>query len=438
MEDSMLNLGEWKMIRELKQSGMSVSAIAKQLKLDRKTVRKAIYSNSAPKYKRTSSKSILDDFKSYIDERLEKFNLTSQRIHEELMDQGFQGSYGIVNKYVQSKKSDYKTKATLRFETIPGEQAQVDWGYFGDFYDLDQKKIIRLCCFVMILGYSRMRFIHFFESDDSHHFLLGHNLAFKYFGGYTREILYDNLKSVVIKRAFKQKDSEFNKEFLEFSGFYGFKTTLAQPYRPQTKGKVESTVKFVRDNFFNGTEFRTLEEINIKANQWLTKVNNQVHHTTHEKPTERHTKEGLIEITGHMYDLSKTYYRKVQPDCHFSFRANFYSCPMRYAGKEIVVKEINNNVFVYYRDERIAIHQLENRFKGGYITAPSHYLEIKAMTEKQSKAAWKQKRQEIQREKEIHYKEQETQRSSFNSGQLIKLYQEVEKRDLNIYEEMIQ
>lgn len=433
----MLNQGEWKMIRELKKSGMSVTAIAKQLNLDRKTVRKAIYSESSPKYVRTSSGSILDAYKSYIDERLERFCLTSQRLHEELMDQGFQGKYGMVNKYVQSKKSEYKVKATLRFETIPGEQAQVDWGYFGDFYDQDKKKIIKLCCFVMILGYSRMRFIHFFESDDSHHFLIGHNLAFKFFGGYTREILYDNLKSVVLKRAFKQVDSEFNKEFLEFSGFYGFKAILAQPYRPQTKGKVENTVKFVRDNFFNGSEFRTLDEINLKANLWLTKINNQVHHTTHERPVERLPKEGLIELVGHMYDLSKIYYRKVQSDCHLSFRANFYSCPLRFAGKEVVVKEFDHNIFIYYRDERIAIHTIETRFKGGYITSPSHYLEIKAMTERQSKLAWRQKRQERKQVKSSQ-PNPDTQRSGFNSGQLIKLYQEVEKRDLNIYEEIIQ
>ena len=434
----MLNLGGWKMIRELKKSGMTVTAIAKQLNLDRKTVRKAIYSDVAPKYERTVSGSILDDFKSYIDERLERFNLTSQRIHEELMDQGFQGKYGMVNKYVQNKKSEYKTKATLRFETIPGEQAQVDWAYLGEFYDQDKKKIIRLCCFLMILGYSRMRFIHFFESDDSHNFLTGHNLAFKFFDGYPREILYDNLKSVVLKRAFKQVDSEFNKEFLEYSGFYGFKAVLAQPYRPQTKGKVENTVRFVRENFFNGSEFRSLSEINQKAMEWLHKVNNKVHGTTHEKPTERFKKENLIPISGKLYDLSRVYYRKVQTDCHFSFKANFYSCPMKYVGKEVVIKEIDNNIFVYYRDERIAIHTFEDKFKGGYITSPTHYLEIKEVTQKQSRHAWRNKKLDRSNKKKLKESNKpEYQRSGFNSGQVIKLFQEVEKRDLNIYEGII-
>lgn len=433
----MLKLEDWKLIRELKNSGMSITAIAKQLKIDRKTVRRAINSNQSPKYVRTAANSKLSEFKSYINNRLEKFNLTSQKIHEEILIQGYVGKYGMVNKYVQSKKEEYKTKAVLRFETIPGEQSQVDWAYFGELYDQNKRKIVRLCCFIMVLGFSRMRFVHFFENDDLGNFLMGHNLAFKFFGGYTREILYDNLKSVVLKRSFKQKDSEFNKEFIEFSGYYGFKAILAQPYRPQTKGKVESTVRFVRENFFNGEEFSSIEDVNSKTKDWMHKVNNQVHHTTHEKPSERFRREKLIELIGSVYDLTKIYYRKVQLDCHFSFKANFYSCPLRYAGKEVVIKEIESQIFVYYRNERIAFHQLEEKFKGGYITSSAHYLEIKSASEKQSRLAWQRKKQErnIKKIKQINT---EYHRSGFNSGQIIKLFEDVEKRDLKIYEEIIQ
>jgi transposase len=434
----MLNSEEWKMIRELKQSGLTISEISKKLGVDRKTVRSNLSKNSIPKYQRKKSESILDAHKSYIDTRLEKYNLTSQRIFEELKTQGYSGQYGMVNKYAQNLKADYKIKATLRFETIPGEQAQVDWAYFGDFYDHDKKKLIRLCCFIMVLGFSRMRFIHFFASDDSHNFLTGHNLAFQFFGGYTREILYDNLKSVVLKRAFKQIDSEFNQEFIEFSGYYGFKAVLAQPYRPQTKGKVESTVRFVRENFFNGNEFKTISEVNQEAKIWLNKINNQVHHTTHEKPVERLGRENLIELIGKPYDLSKIYYRKVQMDYHFSFRANFYSCSPKFAGKEVVIREIDNHIFIYHRDERIGFHEIEEKFKGGYITSPSHYLEMKEITQKQSKLAWRNKKREREIKNSYKYEPKpEYQRTGFNSGQIIKLFQEVEKRDLNIYEEII-
>lgn len=439
MEGSMLNLTEWKLIRELKKSGLTISEIARRLRIDRKTIRNTLKNDKFPKYKRKQKISILDDFKKYIDDRLNKYNLTSERIFEELISQGYEGKYGMVNKYCKKIKSEYKTKAVLRFETIPGEQAQVDWAYFGDFYDHEERKIIRLCCFIMVLGFSRMKYIYFFKSDDSHNFLTGHNLAFKHFGGYPREILYDNLKSVVIKRAFKQSDSEFNKEFLEFSGYYGFKAILSQPYRPQTKGKVENTVRFVRENFYNGREFKSIKDINTEANLWINKVNNQIHCSTYEKPIERFQRENLIKITGKLYDLSKSYYRKVQSDCHFSFKGNYYSCPSKYVGKEIVIKEQDNYIFVYYREERIATHTLEAESKRKYITLPSHYFEIKSVTQKQVNNSWRNKK--LHREKQKKLKKDvchEYERSIFNSGQVIKLFQDVEVRDLNIYEETVQ
>ncbi len=146
-------------------------------------MRSGLQLETKPKYERVSVDGKLKAFQSYIDERLEKYSLTSQRILEEILPQGFLGKYGIVNRYVRMKKGEYKIKAVLRFETIPGEQAQVDWAYFGEFYDSEKKKLVRLCCFLMVLGYSRMRFFHFFESDDTHNFLKGHNFAFEYFGG---------------------------------------------------------------------------------------------------------------------------------------------------------------------------------------------------------------------------------------------------------------
>lgn len=212
-----INKEEWSMIRQLKNQGLTISEISRKLNLDRKTVRSALKNDSVPKYERRPEPSILDNFKNYIDSRLDQYNLTATKILNEIKDQGYSGSYGILNKYVQSKKGDLRTKAVMRFETLPGEQSQVDWGYFGEFYDQEKKKIVKLCCFLMVLGFSRMRFIYFFEKDDTDHFLMGHNLAFEYFGGYTKEILYDNLKSVVIKRAFKQKD------LLNIQGFMDLK-----------------------------------------------------------------------------------------------------------------------------------------------------------------------------------------------------------------------
>lgn len=131
-------------------------------------------------------------------------------------------------------KQEYKNHAALRFETLPGEQSQIDWGYLGEIHDIELNRSVKLYCFFIILGYSRTLYAEVFDNMRLNNFLLGHNNAFKYFGGYTRELLYDNLKSVVIKRALVAKDSEFNKRFMGFAGFYGFKPVLCSPYKPNT------------------------------------------------------------------------------------------------------------------------------------------------------------------------------------------------------------
>ena len=135
---------------------------------------------------------------------------------------------------------------------MPGKQGQMDWGFFEDHLVYEDGKWKKLYCFLMILGYSRMRYIEFVTDMSTNTLILCHQNAFRYFGGYPEEILYDNMKQVVIKRLLKQEDSTLNRQFEDFAGFYGFKPILCRPYRGQTKGKVERTVQFVRDNFMVG------------------------------------------------------------------------------------------------------------------------------------------------------------------------------------------
>ena len=138
-----------------------------------------------------------------------------------------------------------------------------------------------------------------------------HQNAFRYFGGYPEEILYDNMKQVVIKRLLKQEDSTLNRQFEDFAGFYGFKPILCRPYRGQTKGKVERTVQFVRDNFMVGIQYNSLADLNGQALAWCNKVNGKVHATTNEIPFERLKKEGLSPLSRE-YIIDKINLRRVQ------------------------------------------------------------------------------------------------------------------------------
>jgi transposase len=425
MEVQMLSQEKWVMIKSLFNNGMNKSDIAEYLGITRKTVSRHLKLDLSPKYVRTVlMESKLNSFYAYIDKRLEKYSLSSEKLYNEILAQGYTGKYGILNNYVKEKKKSLKTVAVLRFETLPGEQAQVDWGSFGSVYDKEQKRYIKLNCFFMILGYSRTLYIEFFDRANTSNFLLAHNNAFKYFGGYTREILYDNLKSVVIKRQLKAQDSEFNKKFMDFAGYYGFSPILCRPYKPNTKGKVENSVNYVKQNFFNGEEFHSLRDLNKKAQQWLEKANNRNHATTHEKPFDRLKREGLISIENkRLYDTSELIYRKVHKDCHFSYEGNKYSVPHKYAGKEVSIKTIENNTIkIIHRNIEIANHTLNIIDKGLYITNPKHVEELK----------------EIRRTHGIRKPHKPKNKNNHNNLVLLKfnsIIPKVEPRDLSQYEE---
>lgn len=414
----MLSVKDWGMIRSLKNSGLNISEISRQLNLDRKTVRKQLNINRPINYRRKKAESKLDPYRDYIDKRLEKYCLTAQKIFNEIKNKGFNGKYVIVSRYVKKIKDKHRAKAVLIFETLPGEQAQVDWGYFGKIYDHELKKEIRLCCFLMVLGYSRTKFIYFFDGDNTENFLHGHNKAFEYFGGYTKDILYDNLKSVVIKRAFRACDSDFNKRFLEFSGYYGFNTILARPYKPNTKGKVENTVKYVRSSFFNGEVFKSLQDINKRSLDWLNTVNNQVHSVTKVRPFDRLKEEDLIPLNGKLFDLSKVYYRKVFIDSHFNLFAKKYSVPYEHVNKEVAITLIDDNISIFYREKLIASH-IRDYSNRPYITNPDH---LDGLAEKRYASNYRPKEKSNSKEKlEVN--------TIINNDDF---YADVESRDLNI------
>jgi transposase len=368
----MIALKDWIMIRKMYKEGLSKSEIARQLGLNRETVSRYIESEERPVYTRKGKeKYVLSDYEKHISLRLENYNLSAKRLYDEVKEQGYEGSYQTVVNYAGKIKGEKVKKATMRYETLPGQQGQVDWGYFGKLYDEELGEEVKVYGFVMILGYSRTKYVEFFTRQDTISFLKGHNNAFKYYGGVPKELLYDNLKSVVIKRKLYQKDSEMNKMFMDYAGFYGFEPMLCRPYRPQTKGKVENTVSYVRKSFFEGTEFKSVKEMNKKILEWLNNVNATVHQTTGEKCFDRLKTEDLSKVVRY-YDLTEIEYRKVYKDCHFSYKGYKYSVPEEYANKEIYLKIEGETINIFYRNEKIAEHK-ENKGTSKYVTIQDHF-----------------------------------------------------------------
>jgi hypothetical protein len=179
------------------------------------------------------------------------------------------------------------------------------------------------------------------------------------------------MKQVVIKRLLKQEDSTLNRQFEDFAGFYGFKPVLCRPYRGQTKGKVERTVQFVRDNFMVGIRYSSLDDLNGQALAWCHKVNAKTHATTNEVPFERLKKEGLNPLSRE-YIMDKINLRRVQKDCLISYAGNQYSVPSEFVGKDVAVVALDNMLAAYYAGKQIALHRLSYQKKDMVVNA-RHY-----------------------------------------------------------------
>lgn len=348
----------WMEIRNERKKGLSYTEIARKHHIDPRTAKKYAESDTKPVYTLTASKpSKLDPYKHLIDMWLEEASYSAVRIHEKLMEQGCDCKYTIVRQYVATRKADLNEKATVRFETMPGLQGQVDWGFFENYKVLENGEYKKLYCFLMILGYSRMRYIEFVTDMSTTTLIKCHINAFRYFGGYPEEILYDNMKQVVVKRLMKQSESELNKQFEDFAGFYGYKPVLCRPYRGQTKGKVERTVRYVRENFMVGIRYNSLADLNSQAHAWCNKINAKIHGTTNERPIDRLSEENLLPLKRE-YIIDKINLRRVEKDCLISYAGNKYSVPAEYVGRDVTVIVLDHMLAAYFEGKQIALHKL--------------------------------------------------------------------------------
>ncbi len=347
------------MLRDLFNEGLNISEIARRTGHSRGTIRKYL-SPQAPvaPQKRARKPSKLDGYKEYIVSRLHDYPLSASRIYREIQEQGFTGKYTIVKDFVRSVRPQVGVPAVYRFETKPGIQSQVDWAECGRIeIDGMQRKLF---CFTMILGYSRMRYVEFTLSIDVHNLIQCHLNAFRYFGGCTKEILYDNMKQVVLKRAPVSSNSTWNSEFEDFFKYYGFIPRLCRPYRPQTKGKIENNVSFVKRDFLLGSEFQSFSDLNLQKQKWLDRINSSIHGTTNEIPLERLKKEDLRDYESvPPYNNTLKAYRKVSRDSYVSYLGNRYSVPYRYAGRDCVLQVFNNSINIVIGKDVICTHELK-------------------------------------------------------------------------------
>ncbi len=350
-------------IKELKQLGMSIQAIGTLTGHDRKTIRKYLVKEPGtttaygPRAPRPSK---LDAFKPYLEERRQAGVWNAVVLLRELRERGYRGGYTILTDYLRPQREAARQTAVRRFETGPGVQAQVDWGHLG--YLEDDAGQQPVSGFVFTLGYSRALMAEGALDQKLGTLLRLHEEAFRQLGGIPREILYDRMKTVCLGTD-ERGEIQWHPQFLDFARYWGFTPRLCRPYRAQTKGKVESGVKYVRRNFLcslQGRELHSLDDLSAALRQWVWEVANQrVHGTTHCVVKERWQAEQaeLQAVAGRPpYPFVEEELRRVSRDAYVAWQGNRYSVPWSYAGQQVRVRGQRGVVEVYAGDDRIAVH----------------------------------------------------------------------------------
>ena len=281
-------------IRVLAKHGKGVREIAREVGASRNTVRRYLRDPEAARYRpRPPRPGKLAGFEGYIAERLAAAapeRLEATVLLRELRERGYAGGYSILKEHLARLRPVTAPEPVVRFETAPGEQMQVDWAVI-------RRGVDRLSVFVATLGWSRAAYVEFVGDERLETLLACHEHAFLAFGGVPREVLYDNTRTVVLERNhYGRGRHRFHPGFLDFAGHCGFRPRLCQPYRAQSKGKVERFIRYLRGGFWVPLASRMAAEgvvvdqaaANLAVGRWLREVANaRVHATTGEVPADR-------------------------------------------------------------------------------------------------------------------------------------------------------
>ena len=336
--------------------GASVRRIALSLGVSRRTVKKALGQveqargdGPLPTTARpaTNRGSKLDAFEPAIADLLARYpDITAQRVHEELSRLGYTGGYTILSERVRRLRPQPVVVPVLRFETVPGEQAQMDYSTYDlDFTDEGRR---RVHAFSYMLGYSRRHYLHFVESQDFATTVREHIRAFEHLGGVAATCLYDNMKVVV--SGYDGDGPVYNPRFLAFAAHYGFRPVACRPRRPQTKGKVERPFGYVDTSLLGGRTFRSLGHLNEIAAWWLIEVADvHVHRQTKARPIDRHAEERphLVPLPARPFDASEVVYRTVDAEGFVVYRQNFYAAPWRLIGQAVAVRVTEDELVIH-------------------------------------------------------------------------------------------
>lgn len=356
----MLRKEDFVEIQALARRGVYLCDIAERIGVHPKTIRRALKRGGAPEGRtRPERGSKLAPYRDVVDTLLREGVWNAVVILREIQARGYTGSKTVLKDYIQPKRALRVKRATVRFETPPGKQLQSDWGEVCTIV-AGRETEVHFC--VNTLGYSR-RF-HFWctDSEDAEHTYEGVIRAFEHFGGVTEEVLVDNQKTAVLEHR-ADEPPRFNERFLDLAGWCGFTPRACKPARPQTKGKDERIVGYIKHHFFvRYRKFESYAHMNQLAEQWLKgEADPRLHGTVKEVVAERFAREAphLKPLPPVRYDTSYRESRCVGWDAYIDVRGNRYAVPGSLAGQGVAIRiTLEGDVHVYAGDVLVATHAI--------------------------------------------------------------------------------
>lgn len=395
----------------LLSQGISRTSVAEILNVSRRTVynyEHSVVFKDGHGRGRPRGKSKLMDFHTFIDSELDKdFRINTEVLFNKIRARGYTGRISILRDYVRGKRIEVNNQAVLRFETLPGHQAQVDWMHAGSVWV--NGVLRKRYAFIMKLGYSRRSYVEFTLSMDQPTFFLCMIHAFTYFGGVPAEVLFDNMKTAFL---FDQGEQHWycHPRLVALAAHYGFTPRRCRVYRPETKGKVEREVRYVRYSFFPGIGMDLCHVSNGKLNElvelWLERVDNKILRDFGVTRLDRFAEDAKnmrpVAADAFEYRLPEPIF--VTREGKITFEKNQYSAPGGYCGKQLegLHNPVTNTLVLRHNGQNVRTISLMPAGSGGTIILPEDrvaHLEswrksVEASENRRLQALEKQKRTE--------------------------------------------
>jgi transposase len=336
------------------------SELARRLGCNRRTVERYIGLEANPQAKKKPMErpKLMDGFKDVAIDKVDKYGASAMAVYKFIQKKGYAGQYCTVANFVRGHKKEQLQKATVRFETSPGLQAQIDWKESVTMVNRRGEEFL-VNIFLMVLGYSRLKFLKLTTDRTQQTLFMCLMDAMSFYGGVVHEALFDNMSTVVDRSKTTFRQAVFNSTFKAFADDAGFEPIACRAYRPKTKGKAESLAKLVNRLRAYNEEFDTYGELEAITEGFMAEINAEVSQATGEVPLERFEREKeylrplpSIHLLSSYVSCHKEY--KVTKESMVNYKGRKYSVPTYYIGKKVNVIEEENEIAIYYGEDKIS------------------------------------------------------------------------------------